>query len=285
MNVLVTGAGGFIGNYVIKELLRNGHTVIASDISNTKIVDRDWADNVTFIECDISKLPKDVFKLFKQPELMIHLAWHGLPKYKELHHFEETLVYNYFFLKQMLQSGLKDISVTGTCLEYGMQEGELSESLLTNPNNSYAIAKDTLRKFIEELQRKLNFDFKWIRLFYMYGEGQSQNSILSQLQKAIDANEPVFNMSKGEQERDYLPVEKVAEYIVAIATQKKVQGVINCSSGTKVRIKDLVNNYLQKTNQSIKLNLGYYPYPDYEPMSFWGRNNKLNSILGKHEKY
>jgi len=89
----------------------------------------------------------------------------------------------------------------------------------------------------------------------------------------------VFNMSGGEQVRDYLPVEKVAEYIVSIALQKQVTGVINCCSGEPVTIKDLVNDYLALKKQHITLNLGYYPYPDYEPMRFWGDNTKLLAVL------
>ena len=67
----------------------------------------------------------------------------------------------------------------------------------------------------------MTFDCKWIRLFYMYGEGQNPNSLLSQLQTALQNGDQEFNMSGGEQERDYLPIEKVAEYIVTIALQNK----------------------------------------------------------------
>ncbi len=86
-------------------------------------------------------------------------------------------------------------------------------------------------------------------------------------------------MSGGEQERDYLPVEKVAEYIVAVALQNDVNGIINCCSGKPIKIKELVTNYLKENNADIKLNRGYYPYPDYEPMSFWGDDTKLKQIL------
>ena len=48
----------------------------------------------------------------------------------------------------------------------------------------------------------------------MYGEGQNPNSLLSQLQTALRKDDKEFKMSGGEQERDYLPIEKVAEYIV-----------------------------------------------------------------------
>jgi nucleoside-diphosphate-sugar epimerase len=147
------------------------------------------------------------------------------------------------------------------------------------PANPYAIAKDSLRRFLEELHKKYPFVLKWARLFYMYGKGQNPNSLLSQLESAISMNAVEFNMSGGEQVRDYLPVEQVAENIVKIALQQKVTGVINCSSGEPVMLKDFVKNYLDKNNKKIRLNLGYYPYTDYEPFRFWGDNTKLKSIL------
>jgi dTDP-6-deoxy-L-talose 4-dehydrogenase (NAD+) len=40
-----------------------------------------------------------------------------------------------------------------------------------------------------------------------------------------------------------------------------------------------VENYLVKKQKNIHLNLGYYPYPDYEPMAFWGDDKKLKATL------
>ena len=107
-----------------------------------------------------------------------------------------------------------------------MQSGPLKEDLETKPDNPYGLAKDSLRKFLEHLQNNTDFNLKWIRLFYLYGKGQGPNSILSQLASALERGDKSFNMSYGEQLRDYLPVEKVAEYLVKILLQEKVNGII-----------------------------------------------------------
>ena len=279
MKVLVTGATGFIGNYVIKELLKCSHDIIATSRNLDKARSYEWFSQVKYISCDLNVGQKNFFQFFQQPELLIHLAWEGLPNYKDLFHLERNLPNNYLFLKNMIEHGLKSLVVTGTCFEYGMQCGALKEDLETKPNNPYGLAKDTLRKFLEQLQKKIDFELKWVRLFYMYGKGQSPNAILFQLDKALEKGETSFNMSGGEQLRDYLPVEKVAEYLVKIAMQNKVRGIINCCKGTPISIRKLVENYLKKKQKSIHLNLGYYPYPDYEPMAFWGDNAKLRMIL------
>jgi len=282
LKVLVTGATGFIGNHVVKFLLNlKNIEVITTALEPEEEVQKNfsWYKNVKYFSLDLNNPIENYYDLFEKPDNIIHLSWEGLPNFKELYHYERNVMKNYNFLKNLIINGLKNINVIGTCLEYGLQEGCLTENLPSKPITPYALGKDTLRKFIEFLQNNTSFKFKWIRLFYMYGKQQSPKSILPQLDKALDNNEQVFNMSGGEQLRDYLPVEIVAEYIVRISLQIEVHGIINCCSGKPISIRNLVENHLNKRGKTIKLNLGYYPYPDYEPMAFWGDNSKLKSIL------
>ena len=282
--VLVTGATGFIGNYIVKQLMDFGCVVIASSADDAKAKQASWFSKVTHIPFDLKQFDPatNYYKEFQQPDFMIHLAWEGLPNFKSSFHIDENFPRHLKFLTNLVKNGLKDLTVTGTCLEYGMQEGMLIENMPARPSIPYAIAKDELRKSLEALQPHHRFVLKWVRLFYMYGKGQNPNSLLSQLDNALDNNEQSFNMSGGEQIRDYLPVEKVAEYIVKIALQNDVTGIINCCSGQPISVKQFVKNYLQQANREIHLNLGHYPYPDYEPMAFWGDNTKLKTVL-QHE--
>lgn len=280
MKILVTGATGFIGNHVTQQLLELDRNiqVIATSGNTEKAKICKWFSKVKYVSCDLNSVPEDCFQYFGKPDLLIHLAWEGLPNYKDLFHFERNLYADYFFLKSMIEQGLKDVVVTGTCFEYGMQSGGLHEDMETKPDNPYGLAKDTLRKFLEQLQKKTDFRLKWIRLFYMYGKGQHHGAILSQLDKALEKGDHHFDMSGGEQLRDYLPVEKVAEYIVKIAMQNQITGIINCCSGIPVSIRKLVENHLKEKQKRIHLNLGHYPYPDYEPMAFWGSPQKMQRI-------
>ena len=285
-SVLITGASGFIGHHVINYLVKNHkheYSIIATSSNIEKVRDEQWFNLVDYVPFDLTKMNSfdNYFEYFNKPDILIHLAWEGLPNYKSLFHFEENLPRHYNFIKNLVQHGLSDITVTGTCFEYGMQEGCLTESLLSNPSNPYALAKDTLRKFLEEFKKKHPFSLKWVRLFYMYGEGQNPNSLFSQLDKALENGDAVFNMSGGEQVRDYLPVEQVAKNIVQIATKQNVEGIINCGSGNPVTVKKMVEDYLATKNKSIKLNTGFYPYNNFEPMKFWADITKLNTILNK----
>ncbi|MCK7555869.1 NAD(P)-dependent oxidoreductase [Chitinophaga sedimenti] len=278
---LVTGATGFIGQYVVEQLLANGYEVIATSAGAEKAASMAWFNRVQYVPFRLEEFDPavDYFRYFGQPDLLVHLAWEGLPNYKSLFHFEDNLPRHYQLLKNLVTNGLKDITITGTCFEYGMQTGALKESDDARPDNPYALAKDTLRKFMTELQKQQPFTFRWVRLFYMYGKGQHPKSLLSQLERALEEGKASFEMSGGMQVRDYLPVTTVAEYIVKIAGQWAVTGIINCCSGEPVTVKQLVLDYLASANKHIELVLGHYPYPDYEPMEFWGESTKLKTIL------
>lgn len=86
-------------------------------------------------------------------------------------------------------------------------------------------------------------------------------------------------MSGGEQLRDYLPVEEVARRIAVMTKHPEFNGIFNCYTGQPISIRQLVENRIAERNTKIRLNLGYYPYPDYEPMAFWGDGRKMQKIL------
>jgi len=280
MKILVTGASGFIGNYVLEYLVSNtNHQIIATSRDNEKVKDKLWYSKVQFYEVDLYCKKNNFFEFFGNPDMLVHLAWSNLPNYTKTFHITDNLVNEILFLENILDQGLKQLVVTGTCFEYGMQEGELNETIPTQPQNAYSIAKDALRKFLEIKTAENNIRFLWLRLFYMFGKGQSPNSIISQLEYAIQNGEKKFNMSGGEQIRDYLPVEKVAEYIVKCALNQKARGIINISSGKPIKLSDFIKDYLKSKGKYIKINLGYYPYSPKEPMAFWGNNDKLKSKI------
>ncbi len=277
MKVAVTGATGFIGQHVLTELAKYSVEVIAI----TRQLPGDFLQfpQVKVVQFDLQNASSDTVNRIGKPDVLIHLAWGGLPNFRSLHHFEQELPMNYHFLQKMIRSGLQTLLVAGTCFEYGMQSGPLNESMETHPNNPYGFAKDVLRRQLEYFRADNPFSLIWGRLFYLYGDGQAENSLLPQLRRAVERGDEVFNMSGGEQLRDYLSVTDVARCIVSLALQAKDIGVVNVCSGKPVSVRKQVENWITENDWQIKLNLGHYPYPKYEPMAFWGDSYKINHYM------
>jgi dTDP-6-deoxy-L-talose 4-dehydrogenase (NAD+) len=266
--IIVSGATGFIGQHLIPLLLQAGHEIVAIGRDKDKARRFNWHDRVQFVALDYHHSTQQVIP--KAGACLVHLAWQGLPNYKSLFHFEENLPKNYAFIKALVEAGVTKVLVTGTCFEYGFQSGPISAKHPTMPANPYALAKDCLRKYLESLQKEHPFTLQWARLFYMHGKGQNPNSILAQLDAAIAKGESHFNMSGGEQLRDYLPVEEVALQLSQILEQNE-NGIFNVCSGKPISIRRLVENRIKEKASSIRMNLGYYPYSELEPMAFWGK--------------
>ncbi|PWK40632.1 NAD-dependent epimerase/dehydratase family protein [Pseudomonas sp. OV226] len=284
MKVLVTGATGFVGRHVVQALLARGCEVRAVARNAETAADLSWINAVEFIAADIHAPTLNIQALTDGVDAVVHLAWPGLPNYQALFHFEHNLMADYRFIKGAVEAGISQVLVTGTCFEYGLQSGPLSEQTAPQPINPYGLAKNTLRVFLQNLQQVQPFTLQWARLFYLHGEGQNPNSLLAALDRAIDAGDDSFNMSAGEQLRDYLAIETAAGYLAAILQQRKFDGVINCASGQPISVRALVEQRLQARGSSIRLNLGHYPYPTHEPMAFWGVTDRLQQLLGaEHE--
>lgn len=277
MKVAVTGASGFVGRHVLKELLKHGVEITAVTRDATRLTE--LSSFIGVVEMDISQPLSNSYERMGYPDILIHLAWDGLPNYRSLHHFETELPIQYKFLKGLINAGLPSLLVTGTCFEYGMQSGALAEDMLTKPDNPYGFAKDALRKELGFLKLVKPYNLTWARLFYIYGEGQASSSLYPKMKDAVAQGDRVFKMSGGEQLRDYLPVAEVARDIVRLALAKSDLGAVNVCSGKPISVRNLVEKWKKENGWQIEFSLGDFPYPDYEPMAFWGDRRQFNEIL------
>jgi nucleoside-diphosphate-sugar epimerase len=278
--VIVTGATGFVGSHVVEQAVMLGLDVIATGRDADRFSALPFVRDVRFIASDLHDDPASISAIAEEASALIHLAWPDLPDYRNSRHVSQHLDADVRLLKILFDAGLRRLVGVGTCLEYGLREGQLDEAMPTDPQLAYPQAKDALRNQIETSLAGRDASFAWARLFYMHGPRQNPRSLLAQLDAAIERGDEEFAMSGGQQLRDYLPVEKVARRLLALARTNTASGIFNICSGVPVSIEDLVSAHIQKHGSTIRPKLGVYDYPDYEPMAFWGSTEKFSAEVG-----
>jgi nucleoside-diphosphate-sugar epimerase len=273
--VAVTGASGFLGRHILAALSSADAEIVAHVRTAQLALDSSTRRQVCF---DLAAAPDHAFDRLGRPDIVIHLAWGGLPNYTSPRHVDVELPLQLRFLRGLLESGLKRLVVAGTCLEYGMQSGCLHEDMPPLPSTSYGQAKDALRAQLETLSDAAPFDLRWLRLFYLYGSGQAPSSLYSQFHAAIARGARAFDMSKGDQLRDYMRVEDAAAALVAVARVEAAPRIVNVCSGEPISVRDLVERWRAERGANIALNLGALAVPAYEPFAFWGDNRRLAAL-------
>ena len=89
---MVTGATGFIGQHLVRELLLNRHQVIAVARDLGRAKEFKWFDQVDFIQADLHLNYCPVIEKLKKVDALIHLAWPGLPNYQGSFHIFQNLL-------------------------------------------------------------------------------------------------------------------------------------------------------------------------------------------------
>ena len=92
MRILVTGATGFVGRHLMKELLTANHEITVTTSNGEKIKNFDYYSKILVVVVDLDNIDitKNYFNYLNKPDLVLHLAWQGLPNYRQLFHFEKN---------------------------------------------------------------------------------------------------------------------------------------------------------------------------------------------------
>jgi nucleoside-diphosphate-sugar epimerase len=226
MNIVLTGASGFLGRPCCERLTASGHTVLALSRQHAP---SDLPVGVVWLVRDLANVDSYRTDLESfNPDAAIHLAWDGIPDFslgKCLHNLETGAL----FAESVLQAGARHLVVSGSCWEYGKVSGPLSEQKHLVSPSVFAAAKNAQRLLLKALTDATNATLAWGRVFFVYGPRQRAASLAPTICKTILAgNDPSLKTPSAL--NDFVYVEDVAEALVLLA-ETKSNGVFNIGSG------------------------------------------------------
>lgn len=271
--VLVTGANGYVGRHVVKKLLDLGCKVIASDFKFDGVDSR-----AEYCTTELFSGHENIYEEFGKPDAVIHLAWKNGFVHNDDSHVKD-LSNHYAFLKNMIDGGLKNITVMGTMHEVGYWEGAIDENTPTNPSSLYGIAKNTLREIMPIISNGKDIAVKWLRAYYIMGDDLKNNSIFSKLVQKAEEGADTFPLNSGKNKYDFINVVDLAEQIAKAAIQTEITGVVNCCTGKPVSLGEKVEEFVKEKGYNIKLEYGVFPDRPYDSPEVWGNPDKINKIL------
>lgn len=276
MKILVTGANGYLGRGVVKQLLDDGFDVVATDFKSDHIDTR-----ATIILGNIFDIDEP-FAFFGKPDVLLHMAWKDGFVHGAISHIDD-LPKHVHFLSKMIESGIGRIAVLGSMHEVGFYEGSIDENTPCNPESLYGISKNALRSVIRLECKKRNVPFQWLRGFYIVGNTSDGCSIFSKIIQASQKGEKTFPFTKGLNQFDFLDYDVFCNYTAKAIEQDEVCGVINICSGRPEQLSSRVCRFISDNSLDIQLEYGKFPDRPYDSKAIWGNDAKIRKIMKNEE--
>jgi nucleoside-diphosphate-sugar epimerase len=247
MKLIITGATGFIGKNLLKEKELKKHEVII--LTNKKLKKKTKKINSN-IE-NINKKIKQVIKF--GPEILIHLAWEGIPNYGKKNSYKNYIKQKKFFKALRKVKTIKKIIITGSCFEYGILKGSPNEKKNITSMTDFSKAKIAIYRYLKNEFSK-SVRIIWLRLFYVYGIGQRNDALIPYLIKNLMNGKKIY-LKEPYAARDFINVKDVCNVIVNFIKINK-QGIYNVGTGKSNNPVKIINYILKdiKSDSVIKFN-------------------------------
>ena len=278
MRILVTGASGFLGRNMLKKLSNTNHSILAtSRLKDNRI---NFKKSFEWVYGDLSDtefIKKNLVKF--NPEVLIHLAWSGIPNYSD--YLSSSNLYNSInlFREIISNTNCKKILVSGSCWEYGKKFGSCNESDSERVDSYFNWAKNSMLKYLSFVCNEKNIDYHWFRIFFVFGLGQKESALIPTLINSIkQKNVPHINFPQNK--NDFVFVDDVINIFYKSIENNLQSGVYNIGSGISSSVLDISKIVEKKilgtdTISSIVEKNG----SDIEKVNFWSNMEKTSSNL------
>lgn len=279
MRIFVTGASGFIGSHVTRALVKRGHSVVALAIPNDSMPRlQDIGDRFSIITGttgDLGILQKSLAEF--NPKACIHLAWYVEPgQYLHATDNISSLTESLNLLTLLIGLGCRRVVMAGTCAEYDTDFGYLSEDTPTRPATLYASAKLSCCLLAQQIAALSKICFAWGRIFYPFGPHEDERRLIPAVIRALRQGD-IFPATPGDQVRDYIHVEDVAEAF-CVLIEKGASGIFNIASGFPVSVRELLETIGISMGRLELVHFGAQPYREWEPPFICGNNTRLKDL-------
>jgi UDP-glucose 4-epimerase len=237
MKIFITGGSGFIGKYLIPILVE--HEILC--LSHSQKIESGRVTNIKVIIGDLTKSESyiDALKRFK-PDCCIHLAWYGLPDYS-IENNKKNLLAGIDLIENLVDVGCKKIFAVGSCWEYGNAQGELKESDTPVVPGIFSSFKTSLQIISESICNQSNIKLLWARVFFVYGPGQRQNSLIPSCYQSLkNGEQPKVNNPLAR--NDFVYILDVVDSIRVLVESEVNSGIYNIGSGKSSAVWEVVNN-------------------------------------------
>lgn len=260
---LVTGGGGFVGQWVARALLARGDDVLLAGLGTLdhgpRILGKDERKRVRWISADVRSID-DVDRMVEEShaERIIHLAGVAFPPSAEK---DPTAAYDINALgivrllaavEKRRKSGTGDptILVVGSATQYGAHasaEMPLTEDAVQRPSTVYAASKSAQETFALSQCRSTGTKVVCTRSFNHSGVGHGKEyllpSLVEKVRKVRHELTPTIGIG-NDVVRDYLHVSDVADAYIGLSERGRVGETYNVASGTGVSVRDLATDVL-----------------------------------------
>lgn len=270
MKILITGGTGFIGSYVVSAAINSGHEVCVLRRPD-KVLRRDLPDDPVYLTKRLDEVSAKDLSGF---DVVIHLAATGVSPQKAS--VSELIYWNIdatmHLLQRVREANVRRVVIAGTCAEYGSSADRYSfipwfAPLL--PCSSYAASKAAAFLASRAYAIESKLEYVYLRVFSAYGVGQYPKNFYPALRAAAISGED-FEMTLGEQIRDFVPVEKVAKDFLWAACMISLNAgeplIRNIASGNPTSLKEFARSHWSQLGAKGKLKLGALPYRENEVM-------------------
>ena len=298
LNILITGADGFIGSHLVEFLVNNGYNVRAFVYYNS-FNSNGWLDTISnetkrkieFFPGDIRD-PNGVREAMKGVDIVFHLAaLIAIPfSYHSPDSYIDTNVKGTLNILQAARDNkVQRVIVTSTSEVYGTaQFVPITEFHPKQPQSPYSASKIGADAIADSFYRSFELPITIVRPFNTYGPRQSARAVIPTIISQLLNGGEEIKLGDITPTRDLLYVKDTVNGFLKIAQCNELIGhEVNIATQSEISVRDLAQQLINKINPKAKIitdSVRLRPEKS-EVFRLFGSNEKLKTYTDWEQKY